>query len=64
MGHLGEYQRAADLHRQHLADTERIFGPDHPDTLSSRHNLAAIRALLAGARRRRWWQLPRRREGA
>ncbi|WP_156095047.1 tetratricopeptide repeat protein, partial [Nocardia lijiangensis] len=28
------------LHEQELADTERILGPDHPDTLTSRHYLA------------------------
>ncbi|MFI8164496.1 tetratricopeptide repeat protein, partial [Streptomyces microflavus] len=30
----------ADLHRQTLADRERTLGPNHPDTLSSRNNLA------------------------
>ncbi|WP_143666876.1 MULTISPECIES: tetratricopeptide repeat protein, partial [unclassified Streptomyces] len=59
---LGEHQQAADLHRQNLTDSERILGPDHPDTLTSRNNLANARARLAEVgRRRRWWQLPRRR---
>ncbi|MFC8208383.1 tetratricopeptide repeat protein [[Kitasatospora] papulosa] len=25
-----------------LADQERVLGPEHPDTLTSRHNLAAV----------------------
>ncbi|MFI9014076.1 tetratricopeptide repeat protein, partial [Streptomyces griseus] len=37
---LGEHQQAADLHRQTLADYERILGPDDPSTLTSRNNLA------------------------
>ena len=28
------------MHEQTLADRERILGPDHPDTLNSRNNLA------------------------
>ncbi|KRD23388.1 tetratricopeptide repeat protein [Streptomyces sp. Root264] len=28
------------LHRQTLEDRTRILGPEHPDTLASRHNLA------------------------
>jgi hypothetical protein len=28
------------LHEQNLAARERDLGPDHPDTLNSRHNLA------------------------
>jgi hypothetical protein len=28
------------LYEQVLADRERLLGPDHPDTLQSRHNLA------------------------
>ncbi|MFJ9506673.1 tetratricopeptide repeat protein, partial [Streptomyces anulatus] len=58
---LGEYQQAADLHRQNLTGYERILGPDHPDTLSSRSNLANARARLAEVGRQRWGQLPRRR---
>ncbi|MEU6938668.1 tetratricopeptide repeat protein [Streptomyces rubiginosohelvolus] len=63
---LGQHQQAADLHRQNLADRERIHGPDHPHTLTltltltSRNNLAYAEARLAEAGRRRWWQLPRR----
>ncbi|MFI7896532.1 tetratricopeptide repeat protein, partial [Streptomyces sp. CACIS-1.16CA] len=58
---LGEHQQAADLHQHVLTDRERVLGPNHPDTLTSRNNLANARARLAGARRRRWWRLPRRR---
>ena len=29
-----------DLYERTLADTERVLGPDHPDTLVSRNNLA------------------------
>ena len=28
------------MHEQALADRERVLGPDHPDTLDSRDNLA------------------------
>ena len=28
------------MHEQTLADHERVLGPDHPDTLLSRNNLA------------------------
>jgi hypothetical protein len=28
------------LYEQTLADRERVLGPDHPDTLNSRDNLA------------------------
>ena len=29
------------MHEQTLADRERVLGPEHPDTLISRNNLAA-----------------------
>ncbi|ESP95707.1 nephrocystin (plasmid) [Streptomyces sp. GBA 94-10 4N24] len=32
--------RAIPLYERTLADSERVLGPDHPDTLLSRHNLA------------------------
>ncbi|MFF8557143.1 tetratricopeptide repeat protein [Streptomyces sp. NPDC015501] len=35
-----------------MADYERVLGPDHPHTLSSRNNLAST--LYAAARRQRW----------
>jgi Tetratricopeptide repeat len=37
---LGDYQRAAQLHEQTLTIRERVLGPEHPDTLGSRNNLA------------------------
>ncbi|MGW4518364.1 tetratricopeptide repeat protein [Streptomyces sp. NPDC004393] len=37
--HLGQHREAADLHRQVLSAHERIRGPDHPGTLTSRSNL-------------------------
>ncbi|MFD6204307.1 tetratricopeptide repeat protein, partial [Streptomyces rubiginosohelvolus] len=58
---LGQYQQAADLHLRNLADRERVLGPDHPATLTSRNNLANAQARLAEVGRRRWWQLPGRR---
>ena len=36
----GRFDEAIILHEQILAPRERILGPDHPDTLDSRHNLA------------------------
>nr|WP_324605243.1 tetratricopeptide repeat protein [Streptomyces purpeochromogenes] len=64
MNNLGEHRQAAELHRQNLADRERVLGPDHPDTLTSRNNLATAQARLAGTgRQRRWWQLSRRVRG-
>jgi hypothetical protein len=38
---------AIPLFERTLADCERVLGPDHPDTLQSRDNLAAARAALA-----------------
>lgn len=37
---LGDLGRAIPLLEQTLADRERVLGPDHPDTLTSRNNLA------------------------
>ena len=36
----GDLGRAIPLYEQTLTDSERILGPDHPDTLGSRNNLA------------------------
>jgi hypothetical protein len=36
----GRTDAAIALHKQVLADRERVLGPDHPDTDSSRNNLA------------------------
>ncbi|MEV7646147.1 tetratricopeptide repeat protein, partial [Streptomyces rubiginosohelvolus] len=54
-------RQAADLHQQVLTDRQRILGPNHPATLTSRNNLANAQARLAEVGRRRWWQLPGRR---
>jgi tetratricopeptide (TPR) repeat protein len=37
----GDLTRAVALQRRTLAESERVLGPDHPDTLTSRNNLAA-----------------------
>ncbi|WP_446040152.1 tetratricopeptide repeat protein, partial [Streptomyces sp. SID1121] len=34
------------LHQQTLTDHERTLGPDHPDTLTSRNNLATALSSL------------------
>ncbi|MFC8645334.1 tetratricopeptide repeat protein, partial [[Kitasatospora] papulosa] len=54
-GDMGEYRQAADLHRQNLTDRERTLGPEHPSTLTSRHNLASAEAALANASPWRHW---------
>ena len=36
----GLLDQAITLFEKNLADSERILGPDHPDTLTSRNNLA------------------------
>jgi hypothetical protein len=37
----GRTAGAIALHEQNLADQERVLGSDHPDTLTTRGNLAA-----------------------
>ena len=37
---VGDLARAVPLLEQTLADLERVLGPEHPDTLASRNNLA------------------------
>ena len=37
----GRVAEAISLYEATLADRERVLGPDHPDTLASRHNLAS-----------------------
>jgi hypothetical protein len=39
------------LHEQTLADRERLLGPDHPDTLPSRSNLANAYWDMGGTNR-------------
>ncbi len=36
----GRAAEAIRLHERTLADRERVLGPDHPDTMKSRHKLA------------------------
>ncbi|MFC2360878.1 MAG: tetratricopeptide repeat protein, partial [Actinomyces dentalis] len=36
----GRLKEAIDLFERTLADRERVLGPDHPHTLTSRNNLA------------------------
>jgi hypothetical protein len=55
----GRPAEAIPLHERTLADMEQVLGPDHPDTLRSRNNLAnayqeAGRPTGASPRRR-WW---------
>ena len=42
----GRVTEAILLHERNLVDRERVLGPDHPDTLAARDNLAAARAAL------------------
>jgi tetratricopeptide (TPR) repeat protein len=42
LGDGGEYERVAQLHEQTLTVRERVLGAEHPDTLSSRNNLANV----------------------
>jgi hypothetical protein len=45
----GRTAEAIALHERTLADFERVLGADHPDTLTSRSNLAeAYRAAADG----------------
>ncbi|MGH3985454.1 MAG: tetratricopeptide repeat protein [Pseudonocardiaceae bacterium] len=39
-GEAGDPAGAAAALEQLLADVLRVLGPDHPDTLATRHNLA------------------------
>src|SRR5688572_6048147 len=38
---VGDLTRAINIHTRLTAETEHALGPDHPDTLTSRHRLAA-----------------------
>ena len=42
---LEEYHEAGELLRDSLAECERMFGPDHPDTIRSLANLAQVLAV-------------------
>jgi len=45
----GRAAEAIGLHEQTLAARERVLGPDHPDALGSRNNLAAARRAAGRA---------------
>jgi len=51
-------RRTSALHHHTLTTRERVLGPDHPDTLTSRNNLA-ITLRAARATRNRWWPFRR-----
>ncbi|WP_079403559.1 tetratricopeptide repeat protein [Streptomyces sp. 3211] len=51
----GRHQEAADLHQQTLASLERILGPEHPDTLTSRNNLAGLQQASSRVTGQRRW---------
>ncbi|KAL4970220.1 tetratricopeptide repeat protein [Aspergillus stella-maris] len=36
----GKYEEAEAMHRRDLLGSEKVLGPEHPDTLTSMHNLA------------------------
>jgi hypothetical protein len=41
------------MYEQALADSERVLGADHPQTLTSRNNLERARAMTAPSEGRR-----------
>jgi hypothetical protein len=45
---LGDIDGARELFEQALAGRQRVLGDDHPDTLASMNNLAAVRRDLGG----------------
>jgi hypothetical protein len=45
-GEAGDAAGAAAALEQLLADTERVLGADHPDTLTARRNLASWRETI------------------
>ncbi|HYZ54496.1 MAG TPA: tetratricopeptide repeat protein [Streptosporangiaceae bacterium] len=53
LGVTGSYATALELQQRVLSAQERVLGPEHPDTLATRHNLASWTGLAgdaAGAR--------------
>ncbi|MBB5476776.1 hypothetical protein HNR20_001281 [Micromonospora parathelypteridis] len=42
---VGDVARAGSLLQATRTDSEAVLGPDHPDTLTTRHHLAALHAL-------------------
>jgi hypothetical protein len=45
-GHCGDVAGALRLFRELLPDRERVLGPDHPDTLATRSNIATCVRML------------------
>jgi hypothetical protein len=43
---LGDLQHARELHQKTLTARRRVLGNDHPDTVTSVSNLAAVRREL------------------
>jgi Tetratricopeptide repeat len=48
-GALGRFEEALKLDKRVFAEYERILGPDHPETLNSRGNLADFRVAAGVA---------------
>jgi tetratricopeptide (TPR) repeat protein len=40
----GKYEQAEQTYREVLGDRLRVLGPDHPDTLATRHEIARMLA--------------------
>ncbi|NEE51191.1 tetratricopeptide repeat protein, partial [Streptomyces sp. SID8455] len=57
LGQLGRHFEAHQVYAAVLAARERSMGPDHPDTLRCRHNLAFNLSRLG--RPEESWQLAR-----
>ncbi|MZF57151.1 tetratricopeptide repeat protein, partial [Streptomyces sp. SID5594] len=45
----GDLERAIPLYEANLAQYEQVLGDTHPDTLTSRNNLARARELVQSA---------------
>ncbi|MFV2099447.1 tetratricopeptide repeat protein, partial [Micromonospora sp. LOL_014] len=48
-GEAGDAAGAVTAFEQLLADQLRVLGPDHPGTLTTRHNLALMRGKAGDA---------------
>ena len=46
-GQRGDLAAALRLSRELLPDQERVLGPDHPDTLATRNNIAYLARMLS-----------------
>ena len=49
-GEAGRVEEAITQFGELLADQQRVLGPDHPNTLTARNNLAMMIAEVGGAR--------------